>query len=225
MRHDALPRTVKRLALALVLVAALGCSDDADSSGAGGSGSGGGGGSTATTTPTVCDYPAPATGEGVEIGQTLPEALSWTGFAPGAAAAGDVSITALHDCDGTHGVHALLLSTLQPETAASANHAVAVREALAEWQTQGITVAFLLLNDPDGTEVTVEGVAAWRASLMLEDDVYVLADPDFLLVSGGQVNTPQNTVVDPRTMQVVAIAEGHPFDASELEATAAANAP
>lgn len=215
-----------RLALSLAAVAliGLGCSNETESTGSGGAG-GAGGASTGTITPTVCDYPEPATGQGVEVGQTLPASLSWMGFAPGAGSAAEIAITELHDCDGTHGVHALLLSTLQPETAASANHVVAVREALADWQARGIAVAFLLLNDPDGTEVTVEGVAAWRTSLMLDDDVYALADPDFLLVSGGQVNTPQNTVVEPRTMQVVAIAEGHPFDATLLEATADANAP
>jgi hypothetical protein len=39
------------------------------------------------------------------------------------------------------------------------------------------------------------------------------------------VNTPQNTLVDPRTMQVTAIDEGHPYDTAALEALAETNRP
>lgn len=215
-------RTTSAIALALVLI---GCSDDESSSTGVGGSDGSGGSSSSTVTPTMCDYPQPATGVGVEVGQTLPVQLTWMGFTPGAVSAEEVPIASLHDCDGTHGIHALLLSTLQPETSAGANFVADIRDSLDAYQTRGIAVVFLLLNDPDGNEVTIEGTGSWRQSFMLEETAWVLADEDFLLVSGGQVNTPQNTLVDPRTMQVTEITEGHPFDPANLEAMADANAP
>jgi hypothetical protein len=212
------------LAAAIALLVA-GCSDDEGTGATGTGGGGAGGSSSGTTMPTDCDYPEPSMGVGVEEGQTLPAALSWTGFAPEATMASAISIADMHDCDGTHGIHALLLSTLQPETMASGNHVAALRVQLGDWSERGILVAFLLLNNPDGSEVTTEGAAGWRQSYMVEEQPYVLVDPDFLLVSGGQVNTPQNTLVDPRTMQVTAITEGHPFDTAPLEELADSNAP
>jgi hypothetical protein len=204
-----------------ILLLAAACGDDGVDTGgtAGGAGSGGAGGS-----PTDCDYPTPATGQGVRVDEILPAELAWDGFAPMEDSPRRIGIDELHDCDGTHGIHALLLSTIQPGTLASENHAAAVRELLPAWHTQGIGVAFLLLYDEGGAHVSIEGVASWRNDTIVRD-VFVLADPDFLLVAGGMVNTPQNQVVDPRTMRVVTIAEGHPFDAAPLEALAADNAP
>jgi hypothetical protein len=38
--------------------------------------------------------------------------------------------------------------------------------------------------------------------------VYVAADPQFLMVPGLSVGTPQISIVDPRTMKVVLLQEG-----------------
>jgi hypothetical protein len=208
--------------LPVVLFAAAACGDDTTAgsgSGGGGAGSGGQGG-----TPTECDYPTPATGQGIAVDEVLPAALRWDGFAPEEDAAREIGIAELHDCDGTHGIHALLLSTLNPGATADESHVTAIREHFDDWHARGIVVAFLLLEDEGGGAATVEGAELWRNDTLVRD-MYVFSDPDFLLVSGGMVDTPQNHIVDPRTMRVVAIAEGHPFDVAPLEALADQNEP
>jgi hypothetical protein len=40
-------------------------------------------------------------------------------------------------------------------------------------------------------------------------NVYVLADPMFSMVPGTSVGTPQQTLVDPRTMKVMHLQEGY----------------
>ena len=70
----------------------------------------------------------------------------------------------------------------------------------------------VLLDSPSGGP-TVGGADAWRQSYGLQN-VYVVSDHDlngnakFSMVPGNSVGTPQITIVDPRTMQVVAIQEG-----------------
>lgn len=70
----------------------------------------------------------------------------------------------------------------------------------------------LLLDSPSGNP-SVDGAATWKFQYGLER-VYVVSDHDafgqamFSMVPGNSVGTPQITIVDPRTMQVVFIQEG-----------------
>jgi hypothetical protein len=61
--------------------------------------------------PTQCEYPAGP--YGVAQGQTVPPGLSWQGFAPGNASATTVTIEEFFDCDGSKGIHAVLIDTSQ----------------------------------------------------------------------------------------------------------------
>jgi hypothetical protein len=77
-------------------------------------GAGGAGSSTNTGAgagPTVCEYPAGP--YGVDSGQILPPTLSWSGFAPGSSAASTFTAEDLFDCDGSRGIHAVVVDTSQ----------------------------------------------------------------------------------------------------------------
>ena len=65
----------------------------------------------------------------------------------------------------------------------------------------------LLLDDQSGGAPTVAGAEFWKQNYGL-NSIYVAADPNFSMVPGNQVGTPQITIIDPRTMQVVLLQEG-----------------
>ncbi len=65
----------------------------------------------------------------------------------------------------------------------------------------------LLLDDPDDGPATSFGVETWREQFSLTRAI-VAADPHLSLLSGDTVITPQQTIVDPRTMKVIAVSEG-----------------
>ena len=96
------------------------------------------------------------------------------------------------------------------------------------WANQGlrITAVTLLLDDPNNAmPPTTSGADLWRTNFGL-NSVYVAADPQFSMVPGQSVGTPQITIIDPRTMEVVLLQEGwggsHP---SQLITLAQQNAP
>lgn len=80
---------------------------------------------------------------------------------------------------------------------------------IQDWNDQnlGIVSVTLLLDGPGNGAPSVAGCQTWRDNFGLIDG-YVGADPTFSMVPGNSVGTPQITVVDPRTMQVVHLQEG-----------------
>ncbi len=93
------------------------------------------------------------------------------------------------------------------------------------WAAQGlgIVAVTLLLNGQSGGTPTTNDAQIWRNNYGL-NSVYVAADPYFSMVPGSSVGTPQLTIINPRTMQVVLLQEGwggsHP---PQLVQTAQAN--
>jgi hypothetical protein len=65
----------------------------------------------------------------------------------------------------------------------------------------------LLLDNPNGGNPTADSANTWKNNFGLTS-IYVAADPNFSMVPGSSVGTPQITIVDPRNMQVVLIQEG-----------------
>ena len=93
------------------------------------------------------------------------------------------------------------------------------------WAAQGLGIAALtlLLDDPNEGAPTTNGALVWRDNFGL-NSVHVAADPNFSMVPGTSVGTPQITIINPRNMQVVHLQEGwsgsHP---PQLLQTAQAN--
>jgi hypothetical protein len=67
----------------------------------------------------------------------------------------------------------------------------------------------LLVDDQDEGPPSVSGAELWKSQYGLQS-IYVAADPNFSMVplSVPSFGTPQQTVIDPRTMQVVLRQEG-----------------
>jgi hypothetical protein len=61
----------------------------------------------------------------------------------------------------------------------------------------------------------------WKQNFGLES-VAVLADPAWTLVDGS-IGTPQNSIVNPRTMEIVTVNQGYSGSYPELEALAQQN--
>ena len=80
---------------------------------------------------------------------------------------------------------------------------------ITSWESQGlgIVAVTLLLDGPNNGPPSQAGAQTWRDTFGL-NGAYVAPDPTFSMVPGNSVGTPQITVIDPRTMQVVHLQEG-----------------
>ncbi len=90
------------------------------------------------------------------------------------------------------------------------------------WKPKGIRVITLMIDAPNDGPPTLAGTQQWKQKYNLID-VDVMSDPNFALVSGAQVGTPQMTIVNPRTMQVIFVQQGFSGDYSKLENLAQQN--
>lgn len=80
---------------------------------------------------------------------------------------------------------------------------------ISSWESQGlgIVAVTLLLDDQNNGPPTQAGAQTWRDTFGLTG-AYVAPDPMYSMVPGSSVGTPQITIIDPRTMQVVHLQEG-----------------
>ncbi len=183
--------------------------------GAGGQPPGGsGGGGAGPVDP--CEFPPPGL-YGAEVGQVLGPSLSWDGYLEHSQSPAKVSIEDYFDCDGTKGMHALLFVTDLTVGGSGQLEPFHLKTLMVAWEPLGIRTAILLLDGAD-----VEDAKAYVAAHELEQ-VAVFVDPDHSLVVAGGVGVPQYTTVDPRTLEVVARAEGNAETFQTLELLAASN--
>lgn len=171
--------------------------------GAGDSSGTGGAGGTAS-----CAYP---TGNvGVLEGMLVDGTLSWSGFPAGADAIGTMESASLFDCDGSKGIHGVLVVESATWCGPCQQEAAGLQAKMdASWKALGIRVIELMVQDASEQAATVDTANAWKESFGLHD-VAVGADPGFSFdyfdfdkhISGGYF--PTAIVVDPRTMTVVA---------------------
>jgi hypothetical protein len=151
------------------------------------SGSSGGGASGAT--PTACTYPSGP--YGTNVGDVVDPTLSWQGYVGDASAPSTVAITSYYDCDGTHGVNALLLDESATWCSDCEEEAATISPLVTgKWQTQGVAVVVLMAEDQSSDPATLGTAQSWR-------DEYVLTT--------GAVCAPTNAVIDPRTMKIVSL--------------------
>ena len=92
---------------------------------------------------------------------------------------------------------------------------------MQDFAAQGLQIAALtlLLDDQNEGAPSTAGALLWRDNYGL-NSVYVAADPGFSMVPGNSVGTPQISIIDPRTMQVVLLQQGwggsHPPQLTQL---------
>jgi hypothetical protein len=80
-----------------------------------------------------------------------------------------------------------------------------------------------LIDGPNEGPPSEQGALQWKNEFGLEN-VTVVSDPNYSMVAGGSFGTPLETVVDPKTMQVVFTQEGFSGSFPEAEALARQNA-
>ena len=184
-----------------------------------GSSTGGSGGVGAG--PTGCPWPSGAIGN--TVGMTLPQGLTWQGYRDGSSAVETISVEDYFDCDGTRGINAVLFSSQSWNCGACQIEASELEGKMAVWLGQGIKVVVLLLRNVYEQPASTTEVFQWKNQWGLSS-MAVVADPDMELLTPNSGGIPQNTVVDPRTMQVVHVESGYDGDIAELLSLAAANA-
>lgn len=97
---------------------------------------------------------------------------------------------------------------------------------MQQWASQGLGIRWLtlMLNDSDGGSPSAYGAETWKSFWGL-DSVAVAPDPMFSLLPMGQISTPVNHVIDPRTMRIVYIQQGYSGSYSQLTSLAQSNQP
>ena len=148
----------------------------------------------------------PPTTSGVGVGQRVPSELSWQGYGAGDEQERSISIREFYDCDGRQGVHGVLLITSQYGCSRCTSQASGLTQMIESWaQGFNIKVLTLKIEDSDGSKpASMEGAGRdtygeqqrRRLRQRLHDDPRT---------GGGSIRfgTPLNSVIDPRTMEVI----------------------
>ena len=160
------------------------------------------------TGPPPCSWPTQNLGVGV--GQYVPSNLAWQGLAPGEDQEREIRIQEFFDCDGSRDLHAVLLITSQYGCSRCTSQASGLTQMLSNWQRDGLNIKVLTLKieDSNGTKpASMEGANHWRDAYNLNTS-YVGYDNGYTMIprtGGGSVRfgTPLNSVIDPRTMEVI----------------------
>ena len=160
------------------------------------------------TGPPPCAWPEQNLGVGV--GQYVPANFAWQGLAPGENQERQISIQEFFDCDGSRNLHAVLLITSQYGCSRCTSQASGLTQMLSNWQLDGLNIKVLTLKieDSNGTKpASIEGANYWRDAYNLNTS-YVGYDNGYTMIprtGGGSVRfgTPLNSVIDPRTMEVI----------------------
>jgi hypothetical protein len=200
-------------------------------SGTAGSGSGDGGGgepgaSGATggqaAQPSNCTYPTDAAG--VSEGKVVRGNLKWQGFLEGSTQETTIPIANYHDCDGTKGINALLIST-GALWCPNCNQETAEFDAnmTSRWSAMGIKIISLIIEDNYQNKATMVHAEQWRAKHGGKHFAIGI-DPAFSFANFGENGLPTQIVVNPRNMQIVYRQEGYSPNYPNLENLARQNA-
>ncbi|MBM4357614.1 MAG: redoxin domain-containing protein, partial [Deltaproteobacteria bacterium] len=180
--------------------------------------------STAASTGSGGPVSWPAGPYGVNTGKTVPEKLAWDGYPEGNGGSTTLAIKDWYDPDGSKEIHAILVITSQYGCGPCTQEAKSLEAEIKGWKSQGlnIKVITLIIDDPYGGYPDVQAAGQWKTQYGLLN-VAVGADPDYAFAASSSFATPQQTVVNPRTMKVVSVHEGYNGDYSKLENLALSN--
>jgi hypothetical protein len=148
--------------------------------------------------------------------------LTWQGYRENSSTVETISITDYFDCDGSKGIHAVMFATQSWYCGGCQQEASALEGEMASWGPQGIKVGVMLLTGSSDYGATTGDALEWKNQWGLQS-VAVVADPGASLMPAYADSVPQQSVVDPRTMQVVFLEAGYSGYYPELLALAQQN--
>jgi hypothetical protein len=189
-------------AAVLVVVGAIGCS----------SGGAGRGASDGGPPPNGCTYPAGPYGD--QVGDVVDGTLSWQGYVDDATQPSTVTMADVFDCDGTKGIRAVLVDESAVWCGDCVNQAMTIEPLLsAQWKTEGVRLVVLMAQNADSAHpgpATIGDALTWRNEFALVTGTAVCADPQWTEKTWGTAPSggngfPTDTIVDPRTMKIVAV--------------------
>jgi hypothetical protein len=163
---------------------------------------------------TKCPYPAGP--YGTQVGDVVDGSLSWAGYVDDAAQATTVTMSDYYDCDGTKGINAVLVDESAVWCGDCISEAMQIAPMLsAQWKSEGVKLVVLMAQNADTANpgpASLEDALTWRNEFALITGTAVCADPQWTervwgipASSGAENGFPTNTIVDPRTMKIVAI--------------------
>ncbi len=164
--------------------------------------------------PAGCTYPGGP--YGATPGSVANPSFAWQGFVPGSQVAGPFGTTDLFDCDGSRGIHAILISYAAGWCSACQEEASQLPQRMATWGPAGVVVVELVTETSGGNAADVTMAQYWRDVFGLQD-VYVGADPDFAFDSQYADALPFKLIVDPRDMTIVRAYTGDTYDHEVLQ--------
>jgi hypothetical protein len=205
-----------KCAVSLAAAVLLACSSKGgggDAANADGGTSGGGDAANAADAG-KCAYPAGP--YGTQVGDLVDGSLTWAGYVDDAGQPTNVTMADYYDCDGSKGINAVLVDESAVWCADCINEAMQIAPMLsAQWKTEGVKLLVLMAQNANTTNpgpATLQDALDWRNEFALVTGTTVCADPQWTErtwgippSSGAENGFPTNTVVDPRTMRIVAI--------------------
>ena len=168
--------------------------------------SGSGGAAAPSGAATHCVYPAGP--YGTNEGDVVDPSLKWQGFVDDAGNPTTIAIRDYFDCDGSKGVHALVLDESATWCADCAKQSAMVAPLLsAKWKDEGVSLVVLMAQDQQGNAASLDTALSWRNEYALTTGA-VCADPAWTMKVWGGASAsgngfPMDAVVDPRTMKIV----------------------
>jgi hypothetical protein len=144
------------------------------------------------------------------VGSVVDPSLSWQGYLDDGAQPQPVTLRAYFDCDGSKGIHALLLDESATWCADCQSEAQRIApEVTSTWKSQGVEVVTLMAEDQSENPATLSTALSWRNEYALTSGA-VCADPRWTTKRWGGAppsgnGFPTNVVIDPRTMKIIAL--------------------
>ena len=183
---------------------------------------------TASSSAGIVEDLWPSGEPGVGLSQVIPETLAWKGYVEEYQGADDepvdLTVRSWYDPVGALGIDAVLVITAKHECDLCSSEAAALQGRISSWQLQGrmIKVVTLLVDASDGKVVTPQTALNWKMEYH-QSLGSVGIDPLMIMLPEQFFGWPYHTIVDPRTMSVIAIQSGIIDDYKMLEALADSN--
>ena len=164
--------------------------------------------------------------QGVGLLEIIPEDMTWEGYKKNQQTELEtiISTSDWYDPTGEKHINAVLVITTKYGCDLCLEQAGSLQDKISVWDDEGknIKVVFLITNDEEDGSPTPKTALNWKSdNYLIGADVAV--DPLSLMLPGPVWAMPYHTIVDPRTMIVLANQQGTIDNYDQLEILASSN--